>query len=83
MGTWKIKQRMEGDGRKVKTEELQSIKDKCNVDANTQLMNKSYQHTKGKEVAIQIKVKAHCAASLSLGPTFCLPGVRSKNAQDL
>lgn len=42
----------DGDGRKIKSEELKSIKDKCSVEANTQLMNKSYPHTKGKEVAI-------------------------------
>lgn len=38
----------DGDGRKIKTGELKSIKDKCSVEANIQLMNKSYQHTKGK-----------------------------------
>lgn len=44
----------DGDGRKIKTEEFKSIKDKCSVEANTQLMKNrsSYQHTKGKEVAI-------------------------------
>lgn len=28
-----------------------------------------------------MKLKAHCAAPLSSGPTSCLPGVRSKNSQ--
>lgn len=42
----------DGDGRSIKTGELKSIKDKCSVEANTQMMNKNYHHTKGKEVAI-------------------------------
>lgn len=43
----------DGAGKKIKTEKLKSIKYKCSVEANTQLMkNKSYQHTKRKKVAI-------------------------------
>lgn len=48
-----VDQIQDGDGRKMKTEKLKSIKYKCSAEANTQLMkNKSYQHTKRKKVAI-------------------------------
>lgn len=48
-----VDQIQDGDGRKMKTEKLKSIKYKCSVEANTQLTkNKSYQHTKRKKVAI-------------------------------